>query len=75
MDIWIHIVYLVAIYVVITFMRPECIGRKPCLELFYSEHGYAYLVDDTYIFFYVFLHLSTKSSIPTPSHTYFCKVP
>jgi hypothetical protein len=39
MEVWIHIVYLVAISLVSTFMDPQCIGRRPCFESVYPSMG------------------------------------
>jgi hypothetical protein len=48
MEVWIHIVSLVAISLVNIIIDPWCIGRRPCFKSVYSEHGYAFLTDDTY---------------------------
>jgi hypothetical protein len=39
MEIWIHIVCLVAISLVSTLMDPQCIGRWPCLSPFCPSMG------------------------------------
>ena len=70
-EVWIHIVSLVAIALVNAFMDSQCIGLSPCFESVYIEHGYAYLEDDTYIIFYVFLHIPTNSPIQNPCYIYF----
>lgn len=53
MEVWIHIVCLVAMLLVSTIMDLWCVGGKPCLDSFYTKHGYAYLGDDIDIYFLV----------------------
>jgi hypothetical protein len=75
MEIWIHIVYLVAISLVSSFMDLHWIGRHPCFESMYFEHGYPYLEDDIYIYIvWCLFVVFCDSPIPKPSHTYLCKV-
>ena len=40
----------VAISLVIASMDLQCIGRRPCSSHFFSEHGYARLEDDIYMY-------------------------
>jgi hypothetical protein len=63
MEVWIHIIYFVALSLVSAFVDPQFIGQRTCFEIVYSEHGYAYLRDDTYILFDVCLQLPPDSRI------------
>jgi hypothetical protein len=74
MEVWIHIVSLVAISLVSAFMDLQCIGQPSCFESVYFENGYAYLGDDMYILFDVCLQLMSSYPIQPPLHIYFCKV-
>ena len=50
MEICVHTIWPMDISLVSTIMDLQCIGRKPYLESFYTEYGYAYLGDDIHIF-------------------------
>jgi hypothetical protein len=49
MDIWIHVVFLVAISLVNIVMDPQCIGRRPCFKSILYRAWVCLPQDDSYI--------------------------
>jgi hypothetical protein len=70
MEVWIHIVSLVAISLVSILMDPQCIGRRPCFESsrILSIGMPASEMEHILILFDDCLQLLPGSPTPTPLH-------